>query len=638
MKQVAYELAANATSTVVALRGEHLCLTRQLWFPADQKRGGFEYELVVVYELNEQGLIAAQVIFEPDNLDEAFADLDARFAAGEGSTHTAALQVVSRLREVINQREPDGLRAVFTDDFELVDHRPASLGRMDGDAYAASIQEMWRIVPLRNDVVMYHEMTEERVLAEMLNRGVTAEGASIETAFQMIIEIREGRVSRLEPFPVEAIDAARARFASSPDSEKVHPCLRFHELRSRYMAAGEWEAAAALYSDEVAFEDRRSGLRTRLEGKVAIIEHARVAARGTEMQASLVATRGDRLALMRGLISTGREYEVELLLLHELDEDGRLVLNMLFDADDTEEAMAELDERYRSGEGAPHADVVSLLSAFMSTMNARDWQELSELFVPDARVVDHTPAGRGDMSVQQFIESLQALVDLTTEMFGSVTEFHDFADGLSLVDAHNFGLSLDGAEVDIAYQMVAEYRNGRFAHIDLFPRERLDLARARFKQLRDSSPLGSRTIAARPFSNQCTQMLERLRAIFESQDWARLAGLFADEFPGGSDGAVSFMRSLYEVGGLYVKVDPIALRGETLALARFTIRGELDTFETRVLCLYEINEDRRIVSWTVFDSDEEDQALAALDERYAAGRGRTVCGGHRSEPSRRPRE
>ena len=84
------------------------------------------------------------------------------------------------------------------------------------------------------------------------------------------------------------------------------------------------------------------------------------------MTSTVVAIRGERLALVRTRYS-GRDqrpdaFYTELFRIAEVDANGRIVAYVVFDLDDIEAAIAELDARYLAGEAAAHAHTWSVIA------------------------------------------------------------------------------------------------------------------------------------------------------------------------------------------------------------------------------------------------------------------------------------
>ena len=106
------------TSTVIATRGERLVLSRIRFSGRDQRPEAFHTEVLGIVEIDADDRIAARVVFDLDDIDAAFAELDARYLAGEAAAH--AQHVVGHragLRRAQPARTP-------RDDTGLGEHRP----------------------------------------------------------------------------------------------------------------------------------------------------------------------------------------------------------------------------------------------------------------------------------------------------------------------------------------------------------------------------------------------------------------------------------------------------------------------------------------------------------------------------------
>jgi hypothetical protein len=80
-----FEMASSrTTSEVLATPGYRLALWRERFEFADDDVGPSETEGLVVAECDERGDCVELVAFNPDALDAAYAELDRRYAVGEG--------------------------------------------------------------------------------------------------------------------------------------------------------------------------------------------------------------------------------------------------------------------------------------------------------------------------------------------------------------------------------------------------------------------------------------------------------------------------------------------------------------------------------------------------------------------------
>ena len=95
MRAIADLGATVTTSDVIATRGERLALVRIRVSIRDQEARAFDTESLNVVEIDADVRIAAIVTFDPDDIDAAFEELDARYLAGEAAAHAETWSVVA---------------------------------------------------------------------------------------------------------------------------------------------------------------------------------------------------------------------------------------------------------------------------------------------------------------------------------------------------------------------------------------------------------------------------------------------------------------------------------------------------------------------------------------------------------------
>lgn len=130
-----------------------------------------------------------------------------------------------------------------------------------------------------------------------------------------------------------------------------HPVLENMRRYLDAMTAGDMSVLTELVSDDHRWEDRRTGMRMVLD-KQGNLQQARVMAdhakeHGLEVDLDLVEARGDRIALIRQVHRTAG-YVIPLLVVMQVDADGRASVFVVFDEDDLSGAGAELDALERS--------------------------------------------------------------------------------------------------------------------------------------------------------------------------------------------------------------------------------------------------------------------------------------------------
>ncbi|MCI0347380.1 MAG: hypothetical protein L0221_18360, partial [Chloroflexi bacterium] len=306
------------------------------------------------------------------------------------------------------------MRAVLADDLVLDDRRLAGLGRVDGaDAYLDTLAVMWELAPDRQ-LEPRSVLAVERhgVVAVARNFGTLPEGGAFETYGIIVATLERGRVSRFEFFEIDAADAALARLAElRPDPLLLPPnaATRASDRMREAVKSRDWQALDALCAPVCVFDDRqRTSLTT--GGREMLIANLRlVAASGTRVSRTLLATSGDRLALERIRFTGADEtsaFEIENLGLTEVDGDGRVVAAIVFDPDDRRAASRELLERWAHSDaayGLPVRTRLALLDRDLDRLRA----ELPAGFV----FHDHRRSGAGR------IEGADAYVAWTATLF-----------------------------------------------------------------------------------------------------------------------------------------------------------------------------------------------------------------------------
>ena len=95
MRAIADLWMTNATSTVIATRGGRLVLFRVGFSDHDQEPEAFRTEVLCIVEINADERIVAVVSFDLDDIELAFAELDARYLAGEAAAHARTWSVIT---------------------------------------------------------------------------------------------------------------------------------------------------------------------------------------------------------------------------------------------------------------------------------------------------------------------------------------------------------------------------------------------------------------------------------------------------------------------------------------------------------------------------------------------------------------
>jgi hypothetical protein len=205
--QALAEAVAGVTSTVIAIRGERLALTRISAPNRDLQQGDFGVEMLGIAELDADNRLTAHVLFDPEDIDAAFAELDARYLVGEAAPYARTWSVMTRTCAAFNQ----GKLPATTPDSVFVDHRPVlTVDAVDLPSY---LRVMWDITPdIRVEIEAVHRLSElGAVLTHAVNE-TSPEGFNAEWRGILIYTLEADMVNRCEVFDEADLDAALARF------------------------------------------------------------------------------------------------------------------------------------------------------------------------------------------------------------------------------------------------------------------------------------------------------------------------------------------------------------------------------------------------------------------------------------------
>ena len=363
------EVGIDLTSDVVAIRGAHLVLSRVQGSGQGQGPDAFYDAIVDVIELDADERAVARIVFDLDDFDAAIAELDARYIAGEAAAHAQTWSVIVRAYwSLIRHELPP-----TTPDWVNLDHRHA-IAFEDG-AFTAYLRDiLGREQLITNYIEAVHRLNNlGAVFTQVLNLS-SQEGFDAEWRIVALMTVEGDLVSRAELFDEADLDAAIAKFEqlSCPARRLENTASQIGERFVAYFAAGDWDAMATILADNFSNNDRRrlvgSGV---THGRDAQMATMRTIAEifSTNVTTNITAIRGRNLALARLTFSVRDErpdaFLAEAYGIVEINGDEKIASVILFDLDDFDAAIAELDARYLAGEAADHAHTWSVVAARM---------------------------------------------------------------------------------------------------------------------------------------------------------------------------------------------------------------------------------------------------------------------------------
>jgi hypothetical protein len=375
---------ANITSTVIATRGECLALRFARYLGRDPRPEAFRAEALLIVEIDADERILAFVLFDVDDINAAFDELDARYLVGEAAAHADTWSVIIGSYAAFNRHEFPAA------DWVTVDHR--SLVAIGASDLPATIRAIWDLTPdLSIHVEAVHRLSSFGAVVTDTVYGTSPEGSDAEWRMIQLLTVEGDRINRCEVFDEADIDAALTRFEElQPQAPRLENAASQVEQRSlTYFAARDWDALAEILWDDLSMDDRRhvvnAGVR---HGRDAEIASQRAVADVGVMgyTSTVVAIRGDRLALGRYSILDGWSGS-KVLCVVEINAENQIVARVVFDSDDIDAAFEELDARYLAGEAAEHAHTWSVIAALYAGFNRRERPPTT----PGWSFIDHRP-------------------------------------------------------------------------------------------------------------------------------------------------------------------------------------------------------------------------------------------------------
>jgi DNA-binding SARP family transcriptional activator len=614
----------DVTATVIATRGERLTLMRARYSGRDQGPEVYLTEILGVIEIDTDDRISSLVVFDPDDLDTAFAELDARYLAGDAAPHAHTWSVIAKGYGAFNRRE----LLATTPEWENVDHRRgAAFAPGDMIAY---IHAAWDDSPdTKIYIAAVHRLSNLGGVVTHVAHGISQEGFDAEWRDIHILTVEGQAFSRCELFDETDLDAALVRFdeLSRPAPRLENAASQLHERFQACFAARDWDAIAELFADDTSTDDRRPLLGVGVRcGRDAVIADWRATADvGVQnITSTVIATRGDRVALNRYRFS-GRDqrpeaFRTEVLGVIEIESDQRIAACVMLDLDDIGAAFEELDARYLVGEAAAHAQTWSVITGAFAAVNRHDLPELT----PDWVNVDHRRAA--SFAPGELAAYTRATWEQLPDVMVYVEAVHRLTDFGAVVTQMASGTSQEGFHAEWHESAVYTVEDDRLGRCELFDESELDAAIAKFDELSRPAPR---------LENAASQVCELFKTHFAARDWVSMAEILAEDVchddrrrmvgagvRHGREAHISNLQAIADVQIAKVTLPVVATRGARLVLSRSTYSGPDSGPQTSVveaLEIIEIDADKRVVRVVSFDLDEIDAAFEELDARYVVG-------------------
>ena len=458
------------------------------------------------------------IAFDLDDFDAAIAELDARYLAGEAAAHAHTWSVITGAFAALNQRE----LPATTPGWVNVDHRRGT--SIAPGEMPALLSAAWNVTSdLSNFIEAVHRLDNLGAVITHVANETSQEGFHAEWRVASLLALDGDFINRCEVFDEADLDTALARF-----DQLSQPAPRLENAASQavgryvaHFAARDWDALAKVLADNIITDDRRrvvnAGVRQGRDAEIALLRATADADLGAYVTFVVIAVRGERLVLARvSICEPGPEkFFTEVLGVAEVNSHNQIAAIVVFDLDDFDGAIAELDARYLAGEAAAHSRTWSVISGSYAAINRHEQPATT----PDWVNVDHrreTAMGPGDL-----IAYIGAGPDRDQDNKAYVEAVHRLTDPGAVVTYAAHETSQKGFDAEWRGIAVLTVEGDMINRAEVFDEADLDAAIARFDQLSRPVPR---------LENAASQVGERILAHFATLDWDAMAEILADDF------------------------------------------------------------------------------------------------------------
>ena len=615
---------------ILGVRGERLCLAL-----LDYRGASAASELLAIVEVDEHGHLAGNDLYELDQRAEAWAELERRYLVQLGSrSENRASRVLADLRGHAFAGRFDEVAARCSADLRAVDYRPVVGGTVEigGERYVELIRALIEVGVtsisqdvrgLRGECLFLGHFdyrgvdtaTELLGVAEIDEDGLLTANSyyELDQHLEAWAELEERYLARLEP----------------ADAEIWAACIPLLTA----MVANDWDGMRSALAEDFAGVDHRSagwGAVNREEYiglYVAAVDLAPDAWFGFS-DVHLITPHGVAgTGEGRGQTVDGGEFVTAASIVFEA-ADGRVARTEYFPADRPDLAVAYLRSLDEPAPVENRAARIARRGA--AALASADWDTVQELMSPDVVGQDLRPIVGTEhplLGPEDVFASMRGIIEIGVNRI-DLELVATRGDRWCLMSSV-YGTEDTGVPLLEIYGIDAEGRICRSANFD--PEQR-DQAFALLDALASADAdarFAGVSSASFPIENDVTRKYERaismvfagvpdpLRDVRDdliSIDHRPILG-GGGEIQG-KDTALGWLTGLADIGFATAEAHVLATRGERLGL--ILSRRFADEATLEVVTLAEADEQGLCRQIDVYEPSQLDEAMAHLDERYAA--------------------
>ena len=327
---------------LLATRGDRLSLQRVFWTTDDA-----EVEILNLTRVDEEGLISHAIWFEPDQVAAAFAEIDRLYGEDLGAPFGDVVRRFGEFVAAANAGDWVTARPYLADSYRLEDRRAIGLGEMNVDELGTNYDTLRKAGRRRLMRIEHIPAISDRAMIAVSNEvgDVDYDSGRFEHR-QINVMLHDGRLfDGQEIYAEDDLDAAVARFRelSGESNRAVRTWVEVVAAWNR----GNWDDLAVHLAPEMKAIDNRRFTQVSGYDHEADLKALFELTESKIVMKDVFATRGDNLALV-GISFVFRdrmagEAELDTLGVFEINSDGLWERVVMFDMENIDEAMRELD-------------------------------------------------------------------------------------------------------------------------------------------------------------------------------------------------------------------------------------------------------------------------------------------------------
>jgi hypothetical protein len=195
----------------VAIRGDRLALTRETFRDTAETTRPITVELMTLTEVADNELDSYTIFFDPDDINEAVAELTARWIASGEVAHPEVIEAYTQILQTLNRHDWDVYAASLVD-ATYANHRQLGTGETIPD-FITSVSTIASLIPdVRVEPTEIFNYSASGAVGDILAKGTSSDGVEVEIPMVFLGLFDGDRLTHFELFDAHDRDLALARF------------------------------------------------------------------------------------------------------------------------------------------------------------------------------------------------------------------------------------------------------------------------------------------------------------------------------------------------------------------------------------------------------------------------------------------